>query len=189
MADTKIKIIRDEERLEDRSSSLESLDDERAPEARGRDLNEVPKSYWVSPFFLGSYCAIGFGFASAIGGFALIAPLLADINEDIGPSPNFTWVALVYLLCQAVVFLIVGRLSNIFGRRWFFIIGSIIGLVGAILGGTAQSINQLIGAEVLIGIVAGFQISFVWVVSEIVPMKWRYLANSGAYASTLPTNH
>ena len=69
-----------------------------------------------------------------------------------------------------------------------FIVGSLIGLVGAILGATAHNVNQLIGAEVLIGVAAGFQISFFWVVSEIVPMKWRYLANSGAYAFTIPTN-
>lgn len=46
----------------------------------------------------------------------------------------------------------------------------------------------MIGAEVFIGVAAGFQISFFWVVAEIVPMKWRYLANSGLYAFTIPTN-
>lgn len=129
-----------------------TVNEERAPEARGRDVSDVPMSYWFSPLFLGSFFAIGCGFAAATGGFALVAPLLGVINEDIGPSDNITWVALVYLLCQAVFFLIVGRLSDIFGRRWFFITGSVIGLVGSILGATAQSVNQLIGAEVFIGI-------------------------------------
>jgi hypothetical protein len=46
----------------------------------------------------------------------------------------------------------------------------------------------LIGAEVLIGIAPAFQISFYWVISEIVPMRWRYLANSYAYMITMPTN-
>lgn len=56
-------------------------------------------------------------FMAATGGYALIAPLLGDINADIGPSANITWVALAYLLTQSVTFLIVGRLSDIFGRR------------------------------------------------------------------------
>lgn len=163
-------------------------DTERVPEARGRDLHDVPRSYWISPLFIGSYCATGFGFMAATGGYALIAPLLGTINNELGPSPNVTWIALANLLCQAVTFLLVGRLSDIFGRRWFFIIGSIIGLIGSIVGATAQSVEQLIGAEVFPGIAAGFQISFFWVVSEIVPMKYRYLANSGAYAFTIPTN-
>jgi hypothetical protein len=50
----------------------------------------------------------------------------------------------------------------------------------------AQDINTLIGAEVLIGISAAFQISFYWVISEIVPMKWRYLSNSYVFLR-LPT--
>ena len=53
------------------------------------------------------------------GGYALIAPVLSDINEDIGPSANITWVSIVYVLCEAVFFLLVGRLSDLFGRRWF----------------------------------------------------------------------
>ena len=118
MADDKLEAIHLEEQ---RSPSLDpkaEADDERAPEARGRDLTDVPKSYWISPLFIGSYCAIGMGFASGTGGFALIAPLLPIINEDIGPNANITWVALAYLLCQTIFFLIVGRLSDIFGRRW-----------------------------------------------------------------------
>jgi len=37
----------------------------------------------------------------------------------------------------------------------------------------------MVGAQVFISMAAGFQISFFWVVGEIVPMKWRYIANSG----------
>ncbi|KAK5117508.1 hypothetical protein LTR85_008893 [Meristemomyces frigidus] len=166
----------------------QAYDDERAPEARGRDVSAFEKNYWLSPRFLGSMAAIGLGFCGGTGGYALIAPVLSDINNDLGPSPNITWVGIVYVLCEAVVFLLVGRLSDILGRRWFFIIGSLISLVGSIVGATAQSITTLIGAEVLIGIAAGFQISFFWVISEMVPMKWRYLANSYAYIVTIPTN-
>jgi len=187
--DAKEDAVHMEQRATSSNEELKHLDDsERVPEARGRDSSGVPAGYWYSLSFIGSYCAIGFGFMGGTGGYALIAPLLGDINADIGPSVNITWVALAYLLVQSVTFLLVGRLSDLFERRWFFIIGSIIGLVGSILGATAQSVNQLIGAEVLIGCASGFQISFFWVVAEIVPMKWRYLANSGLYAFTVPTN-
>jgi MFS family permease len=70
----------------------------------------------------------------------------------------------------------------------FFIIGSLLGVLGAIVGATAQSVNTLIGAEVLLGISAAFQISFFWVISELVPMRWRYVANTYAYIMTIPTN-
>ena len=51
-------------------------------------------------------------------GYGLIAPVLSDINADIGPSPNINRVPLANLSCGAVVFLMVGQLSDIFGRRW-----------------------------------------------------------------------
>ncbi|KAK0259058.1 hypothetical protein LTS09_006347 [Friedmanniomyces endolithicus] len=162
--------------------------DERAPEARGRDASSIDASYWRSARFLGSMAAIGLGFMGGTGGYALVAPVLSDINADLGPSPNIAWVGLVYVLTEAVFFLLVGRLSDIFGRRWFFITGSLIGLVGTIIGATAQSVNTLIGAEVLIGLAAAFQISFFWVIAELVPVKWRYLANSYAYIVSIPTN-
>jgi MFS family permease len=40
-------------------------------------------------------------------------------------------------LTGAVGFMVVGRLTDIFGRRWFFIIGSSIALVGSIVCATA----------------------------------------------------
>ena len=91
------------------------------------------------------------------------------------------WVGIVYTMTQAIMFLLVGRLSDIFGRRWFFIIGSAIGTIGSIVGATAQGVGQLIG------IAAGFQISFFWVVSEIVPMNRRFIATSGIFPWSVPT--
>lgn len=85
------------------------------------------------------------------------------------------------------MFLLVGCISNIFGRRWFFIIGSAIGTIGSIVGATAQGVGQLIAGEALIGIAAGFQISFFWVVSEIVPMNRRFIASSGIFLWSVPT--
>lgn len=48
--------------------------------------------------------------------------------------------------------------------------------------------NTLIASQVFIGIAVGFQQSFFWVVSEIVPMRWRYIANSYCYLMTTPTS-
>lgn len=45
-------------------------------------------------------------------GYGLIAPVLSDINADIGPSPNINWVPLVNLAGGAVFFLMVGQLSG-----------------------------------------------------------------------------
>ena len=101
----------------------------------------------------------------------MIAPILSQINEDIGPSVNINWIPLVNLAGGAVFFLMVGQLSDIFGRRWFFIFGSSIALLGSIIGAVAKDVNTLIVGELFIGIAVAFQQSFFWVVAELVPMK------------------
>jgi MFS family permease len=51
-------------------------------------------------------------------GWVLPANTLLLINEDIGPSPNLNWVATAWTLGSGIGFLLVGRLSDIFGRKW-----------------------------------------------------------------------
>ena len=51
-----------------------------------------------------------------VTGYGLIAPVLTEINADIGPSANINWVPLANICCGAVFFLMVGQLSDIFGE-------------------------------------------------------------------------
>lgn len=69
---------------------------------------------------------------------------------------------------------LVGRLSDLFGRRWFFVGTAASGLIGAIVGCTAHSINQLIASSVFIGLAASGQANFNYVIAEIVPVNHRF---------------
>jgi MFS family permease len=57
--------------------------------------------------------------------------------------------------------------------------------VGSIVGATARTVPALIGAFVLIGASAGAGLSFFWVLSELVPMNRRFIANSLLYFLSL----
>src|ERR1700684_1140684 len=87
--------------------------------------------YWPLAFPCPGYVAVPFSkitkthFYWGAGVFALVAPLLGIITNDIGPDPNYVWIALVYILTLAIGQVLVGRLSDLFGRRWFFILGSV----------------------------------------------------------------
>ncbi|KAK0854847.1 hypothetical protein LTR91_017753 [Friedmanniomyces endolithicus] len=141
-------------------------------EALGEHL---PPHYWRSPAFIGTVAALCFGNISNYVSWVLPSNSLLLINESIGPSPQISWVALAYTLGLAVGFLIVGRLSDIFGRRWFFIGGNFLALLSGILGAVAKDVNTLIGGNILGGLAGAVQISFTVAIAELVPNKHRPL--------------
>ncbi|EON67606.1 hypothetical protein W97_06974 [Coniosporium apollinis CBS 100218] len=150
------------------------------------DEATLPKGYFTSRFFLGSMLATGLGLMCGVGAFGYAAAILTQINNDLGPDPRFTWVSLVYNACLAVCLAPVGRLSDIFGRRWFFIGGGVISVAGSIVCATATSIPMLIGGNVLLGIATATQLSFHFVMGELVPMKYRYMGNAFLYIFCIP---
>jgi len=80
----------------------------------------------------------------------------------------------------------VGRLSDIFGRRWFFIGCSLLATIGCVVGGTAKNVNSLIGANVLIGMAAAGQLSFSYSIGELVPIKHRGFVLAIAFTAATP---
>ncbi|PGH27528.1 hypothetical protein AJ80_00769 [Polytolypa hystricis UAMH7299] len=155
-------------------------------EIRGFSADSLPPGYYRSRFFLGSVLAIGLGLWSGTAAFGYAAPILGVINADIGPDPNYVWVSLVYNTVLAVCVCLVGRLSDIFGRRYFFIGGGALSLIGCIVCATAKTIPVLIGGNVLLGAATATQLSFHFVMGELVPVRHRYVANAVVYLFTIP---
>lgn len=62
---------------------------------KGRDFTiaseNLPPGYFKSFQFIGSICAVALTFACGQGGFSLVAPVIPQINADIGPDPNIAW--------------------------------------------------------------------------------------------------
>ncbi|KFZ00452.1 hypothetical protein V498_00076 [Pseudogymnoascus sp. VKM F-4517 (FW-2822)] len=150
------------------------------------NTSSLPPGYFTSTYFLGTMAASGFAIAGGVGGFALAAPILGIINADIGPDPNYVWISLVYTLTLAIGQTLVGRLSDLFGRRWFFISGNILALIGCIICAVATNIPMVIGGTTLIGLAASTQLSFTFVVGELVPMEYRFMANAFIYVWSIP---
>jgi len=152
------------------------------------DLGHLPKGYFTSKYFMGTYVAHCFTFLGGLGGFNLIAPILGDINAELGPSPDILWVALVYTLGLAVGLGLMGRVTDVFGRRWFMVGGNLLGTVGAVVCSRAQNVPTLIGGETLIGLSGCAAYSFNFVISELVPMQYRFYALAGLFFIALPMN-
>ena len=102
------------------------------------------------------------------------------------PDPNYVWIATGYTLAASSGALIWGRLSDVFGRRWFFIGGNALALLGSILGAAAQNIVTLIFAQVFIGLALASQLSFSVALAELIPNKWRGYNNALLFFMAVP---
>jgi MFS family permease len=135
-----------------------------AEDIKGRDFtvaaDELPPGYFTSFRFIGSYLAIAMMMACGQGGFSLIAGVLPQINADIGPSGNISWIPLSYLLTTSIGLVFVGRVTDIFGRRWWFTGASAVGTLGSIIASTAPNMGALLVGSTLIGIGASVQLSY-----------------------------
>jgi MFS family permease len=104
----------------------------------------------------------------------VVGTALPKIIGELNGFSLYTWVATAYLLASATVIPIVGKLSDQFGRKWFFITGVLIFLTGSAACGAAQTIQQLIAFRALQGLGAGIGISLVFtVVGDIFPPAER----------------
>src|ERR1700759_1914141 len=87
----------------------------------------------------------------------LIPPaILTFINAELGPDPRYTWITISWNLGGAIFVTVGGRLSDIFGRRWFFISGNVLLIIGAIISATGKSIPQMIAGGAIFGAGSGF---------------------------------
>jgi MFS family permease len=65
-----------------------------------------------------------------------------------------------------------GRLSDLFGRRYFFIAGAVTLIVGSIVSATGQSITQMIAGGAIFGAGSGFlEMSFGAVQVGLIPFQ------------------
>ena len=74
----------------------------------------------------------------------IVATALPRIVTDLGGISQISWVVVAYLVMSTSLVPVVGRMSDIYGRRLLFIIGIAVFLLGSALAGVSQNMLQLI---------------------------------------------
>ncbi|KAI8627941.1 trichothecene efflux pump [Xylariaceae sp. FL1651] len=154
--------------------------------AVGGDAAEMPDGYFTSPQFIGTVLGQCFGNICAYVGWVMPANTLTLINASLGNSKDIGWVATAWTLGSSIGFLLFGRLSDIFGRKYLVVGTSVLGLIGYIIGAVAQNVPTLIAAELIIGIAAAGQLSFGIILGELVPNKYRGPIINVVFLAALP---
>ena len=85
----------------------------------------------------------------------VVGTAIPRIVTDLGGFDRFTWITTAYIVASITFVPIVGRLSDLYGRKAFFIGGILLFLVGSVLAGASQTMNQLIAARAVQGVGGG----------------------------------
>jgi EmrB/QacA subfamily drug resistance transporter len=117
----------------------------------------------------------------------VVATSIPKIVADLGGFGLFSWVGTGFLLASTTTVPIVGRLSDMFGRKPFFMLGIVVLLLGSALSGSSQNIEQLIAFRVVQGFGAGMIMSIAFtIVGDVFPPaergRWMGLM-SGVFAA------
>lgn len=104
----------------------------------------------------------------------IVGTALPRIIADLGGMEYFNWVFTIYMLASSVSVILVGKLSDIYGRKPFILTGLLIFILGSFLSGTSNTIIQLIVFRGLQGIGGGIIMSTAFTaVGDLFPPRER----------------
>ena len=92
----------------------------------------------------------------------IIGIAMPRIIATLGGIDYYSWAITIYLLTSTVASILVGKISDIYGRKPFLLLGISVFMVGAVLSGLAMDILQLITYRAIQGLGAGMILSTVF---------------------------
>ena len=105
---------------------------------------------------------------------SIIATALPKIVGDFNSFESFAWVGTSYIVTSAIATPLLGKLSDLYGRRRIFQITMFVFLIGSFLCGAANSMGQLIAARAFQGLGGGgIQALSFAVIGDIIPPRDR----------------
>src|SRR5260370_10621209 len=101
---------------------------------------------------------------------AVVGTAMPRIIAQLHGLDRYSWVVTAYILASMTMIPVIGKLSDQFGRKGFLLSGTALFLLGSILSGGSQSMDQLIVFRALQGLAAGIGIALIaTVMADLVP--------------------
>ena len=111
--------------------------------------------YRLSPEHRRVFVGLMLGMLVASVSQTIVGPAMPRIVAELGGIDHYSWVATAAMLVSACTVPVVGKLSDIFGRRGFYLAGIIVFIVGSLICGFSQNFWMLVAGRAVQGLGMG----------------------------------
>ena len=94
----------------------------------------------------------------------IVGTAMPRIISDLGGFSHYTWVTTAYIITSAVAIPITGKLTDMYGRKYFYIGGLVIFTLASFLCGLSSTMTQLIVFRGIQGLGAGIMMANAFIV-------------------------
>ncbi|KEO84609.1 MDR family MFS transporter [Tumebacillus flagellatus] len=104
----------------------------------------------------------------------IVSTAMPTVVAELGRLDIFSWVFSAYLLTSTTFIPIFGKLADLYGKKQFYLFGVLVFILGSLLSGTADSMQQLIGYRALQGFGAAAMMPITYaMLFELFPREQR----------------
>lgn len=115
-------------------------------------------------------------------GQTIVGTALPKIIAELNGFEKYAWVTTAYLLASTSMIPVIGKLGDIYGRKWFIVAGIFVFLVGSALCGAAWGMTELILFRGVQGLGAGMIFANIFTsVADIFPDPARRAKFQGIF--------
>ncbi|MBM6401913.1 MDR family MFS transporter [Phycicoccus sonneratiae] len=134
----------------------------------------APAPYKLSPEASRVFVGLMLGMLVASISQTIVGPAMPRIVSELGGMDHYSWVATAAMLVSAITVPIVGKLSDLYGRRGFYLAGLVVFMVGSLTAGLAQSFWVLVAARAIQGLGMGTVMPLSQtIIGDIIPPRQR----------------
>lgn len=137
-------------------------------------MSTSPAPYTLSPQDQRVFIGLMLGMLVASVSQTIVGPALPRIVSELGGMEHYSWVATAAMLVSAVTVPIVGKFSDLYGRREFYLAGIVVFMVGSVIAGFSQSFWMLVAGRAVQGLGMGTLMPLSQtIIGDIIPPRQR----------------
>ncbi|WP_427384164.1 MDR family MFS transporter [Janibacter sp. G56] len=133
-----------------------------------------PAAYALSPQARRVFIGLMLGMFVASVSQTIVGPAMPRIVAELGGMEHYSWVATAAMLVSAIIVPIVGKLSDLYGRRGFYLAGLVVFMVGSLICGFSQGFWMLVFGRAVQGLGMGTIMPLSQtIIGDIIPPRQR----------------